>query len=165
MTRIVVPYKSLNPDTERVVRLSGLPYRFVYMGDDYSYLRLIEELWSEARDTLIIEHDIVPTLLQIWDVAECPADCCVILYNLRGSDTQSLGFCKISGSLMARVPLRYPEWWDHNLDKRPPMWWHVDGYVFANIYPYLNPPYTLHQHPGHVGHDRDMSLARPHGHG
>lgn len=81
--RIVVPYTRLH---ERAIRpLMDLrlgAQAFAYVGqDDEAYWRLLCELWADAEDFLIVEHDMELHAEVIPQLVACENDWCVFPYS------------------------------------------------------------------------------------
>lgn len=77
--------------------------------DDYAYARGLEYAVSHAYRLINIEHDIVPTLDQMFEMATCPQDFCAMDYFLPNgflwsetADHACLGLAKITNSAWDR---------------------------------------------------------------
>lgn len=54
----------------------------VWCIDDTSYEHMIRSLWSCTDDIIIIEHDIVPSIAQYYEIMDCPHQFCAGVYYL-----------------------------------------------------------------------------------
>lgn len=105
--RVVCPYVGDGPHPDTRAALDAYApdteYRDVG-GDDYAYSRLLLELWRDAEDTLIVEHDIVPTRAHIEKMESCPAGYCATPYAWGQAVGVALGFTRFRGSFMCQYP-------------------------------------------------------------
>lgn len=106
---VVVPYVSgmLAPATVRVIKGCGYHYRFAQLDplDEGAYGRLIRRLWEAGTDTVIVEHDVVPTFHQLTEICDCGHDWCG--FNYAGDlypDGPMFGCVRLSRRLMCRHP-------------------------------------------------------------
>jgi hypothetical protein len=103
MIRVIVPYRTLNHWTERVLDSYGLPVMYAPLGDDDdAYRRLLQRLWQARQTVVIVEHDVVPWYGAIEELHHCMGLWCSCSYRLQGGYgvTHSLGCTKISARLM-----------------------------------------------------------------
>lgn len=137
--RIVVPYVEpmLNHETYRSVVCSGIPTMFVQLDrlDEGAYGRLFRRLWSEGQDTIVCEHDVVPSTLHWQTLQSCNHDWCSYSYddNLY-PEAPMFGLARFSG----RVMRAHPHAADDALvvGKRRDMeaeWWRIDGLIARNL--------------------------------
>lgn len=143
--RIVIPYRQnlLHPDL-----VEQLPCaRYDEMLGDHAYAGLLRDLIEERKDTILVEHDIVPSggqLLKLW---ECPSPWCAHAYEpFAGRDYSvpqeivGLGLCKLGSELlkmMNTVPFPRARW-DHC------------DFIFTAFARQLG--FVPHQHTGDVIH-------------
>lgn len=102
--RLVCAYTDLRPATRRAV--AAWPDReFVYVGgDDYEYGRLLRELWEDGETVYLCEHDMVPTLAQLEEIAACSCDYGCFPYAWTTCVGPAMGATKFSADLMATYP-------------------------------------------------------------
>lgn len=98
---LIVPYVHgmLRDETMAAVQHSGAPF-FTFaleQNDPYQYAELFRQVWDWHVDTVWIEQDMVPTVVQIKDLLYCNRDWCTIKYHQGGGMyTTGIGFAKIS---------------------------------------------------------------------
>jgi hypothetical protein len=86
LMRVMCPHtqKGLHPDTRRV--LLELPsdryeVEFVDCVDNWSYHNAFNRYWREGQRFMIVEHDLVPTLEQLDELAACEYAWCTQPYT------------------------------------------------------------------------------------
>lgn len=138
-TVVVVPYVDdmLAAGTVRTVKACGFPYRFVQLdrSDMGAYGRLVRRLWEDRKDTIIVEHDVVPTVTQLQEIGDCGHDWCG--FNYAGDlypDGPMFGCVRLSSRLMRRHP--YAATVALVIGKRrdeEAEWWRVDALMARDL--------------------------------
>lgn len=145
--KIVVPYvpSLLSQATRESVESSHFPCHFQQMVNAYSYAHLIKNLAREREDTILVEHDIVPTHEQLNELALCDRLWCAFAYepfadrDYSQREVVGMGLCKLSADLFTTMPVAFPfVRWDH-----------VD-FFFTAIAHQMG--WKVHQHYGDVQH-------------
>jgi hypothetical protein len=108
MTRLVVPFTELLPETRKALNDSEHPYETVYVGQcDEAYWYLLRNLWRMGEGFMLVEHDIIVVPGLIQELEECPEDWCVAPHTYSVGAIMphyGLGCAKFSGDLLKRVP-------------------------------------------------------------
>lgn len=111
--RVICPFTSLHPDTERSLRdLAPETEWWDVSGSVFAYSQLLENLWKDLEDVLIVEHDIELTEQALTEHRECDYPWSVAPF--RGPSaygweeapllTMSLGCTRFSADLMRAMP-------------------------------------------------------------
>lgn len=124
--RIVCPYTRVHPRTRQALDGWGDRVEMVPMDGPTAYAELFARLAEEARTTVIVEHDVVPTRSQLMALLECGHLWCGWSYNDPSPPRISLppppapaylGCMRFDGRLLGRlrglydgVPERYRHW-------------------------------------------------------
>jgi hypothetical protein len=122
--RVIVPYRTLNHWTERVLDSYGLPVMYAPLGDDDdAYRRLLQRLWQARTTIVIVEHDVVPWYGAIEELHHCMGLWCSCSYRYHGGYGlyHTLGCAKLSAALMQKLP---------NLWDEPGHWSQLDQRLF-----------------------------------
>lgn len=108
---MLVPYATLHPTTEQVMKASGLAVEFVHMPDDDAYRRELRERWAIGQTFVIVEQDIVPWPGAIEELHSCMGLWCACAYKLFGGYGifHSFGCAKFSAELIAKLPSVWDE--------------------------------------------------------
>lgn len=103
--RVVVPYVQVHPDTRAVLDRWPGEVEYAYTGDDdYAYGRLLRRIWREAEDTLIVEHDVVPSLAALVRMETCPCTYGAAPYAWGQAVGVTLGFTRFRSLLLRTYP-------------------------------------------------------------
>lgn len=114
---IVCPFTpdKLRPETAAALDLidtAGWPVQRVDVSrSDTAYAELIEQLWTDGDSFLMIEHDMVPTVAMVEQMAACPCPWAAQIYeieNHREVDglgcTVGLGMTRFAWHLLTAEP-------------------------------------------------------------
>ena len=117
--KIVVPYTHVHPLVERKLYDYGFDPEFVPMIDEFSYWRLLRQIWREREPVVIVEHDVLPWPGAIEEMCACPAHWCSFTYEINGGYGihHAFGCTKITAALMEATP----KVWDEVADRE----WHA----------------------------------------
>jgi len=87
---------------------TGWPVEYADVSEDcQAYFRLLCALWAEARDFLIVEHDMVATAEAIEEMDRCPKTWCTNPYPCNEWGTLievAFGFSRFRRPLMEKEP-------------------------------------------------------------
>lgn len=70
----------------------------------YAYAQLLRELWADAEDFLLVEHDVVPGPGAIAQMAACPNPYCAAPYPWTTTLGPALGFTRFRSLLLRCYP-------------------------------------------------------------
>lgn len=144
--KVVIP--ALREDCPAALALwkEGIPYEVVLMEDEYSYSRFLCLLWEEARDFILLEHDIVPWPGALTALEECPFGWCSYRYPLAPFTLRpALGCIKVLGW----IQLAHPELPDaYRWAGR--IWTQMDGAVCPALESIIGPTHIHNPPVAHV---------------
>lgn len=109
MPCVVVPFVHghLHPDVLPAVKASRLPYKLEDLDptDEGAYGRMVRRMWRLQRTFIVCEHDVIPTLDQLQEIARCGHDWCSYSYDdgLYPAGPM-LGLARFSRALMRQHP-------------------------------------------------------------
>jgi len=115
MIRILAPWSNVRPvdRVETDLFLAGLPAEFEVIrcetAQSLTYYEFLMERWRDSEDWLIVEHDIVPTVVQLLGLAICPEPFCTVPYLL-AHGRPCIGYWRLEGKLAALYLQPGPEW-------------------------------------------------------
>jgi hypothetical protein len=104
--KVICPHTTLHPVTKMVLDSYNLGVQYVPLYGTDGYRQLLQQLWQEQEDVVIIEHDIVPWPGCIEELYNCPGEWCTNSYHWQGKVGlyHMLGCTKISVALMRSLP-------------------------------------------------------------
>lgn len=153
--KLVVPYTDKLKAIVRDVLLDNykLPARFEYVGDnDFSYWKLMRQLWSEHEDFVIVEHDVLPWPGAVEELLGCPYNWCSLGYKINVTSTGRAGYgayhtfgcTKFSTGLMDAMPKVWDSFESHH-------WKHLDAQFYTHATaicqsPHPHRPPAIHLH-------------------
>lgn len=157
--RLVCVHVHLHPETKRVMTELGAEFRWTG-DDDYHYHRVLRQLADEGKPVILVEQDLVPTLEQLQELADCPQQVCTVRYaypcaDMTGGVTTGLGVIKLGrrGGEFPKVD------WSHRWSVLPEgEFWHWNDIVTQLFGQF--PGRHLHQDLM-VEHHHDCSTAHP----
>lgn len=161
--RVVCPYTPacLRPETVAALTDTGYPYDLVDVsGSDTAYADLVERLWAEGRDFLLVEHDMLPTSEAVAAMAGCPRLWCANPYPVNhqvGEWIIGHGFARYRAELMAAEPDAAEAAGAAMFGQRWPLrhWACIDSRLARVLTSRPGPggrPYEPHRHQPPVGH-------------
>lgn len=150
--KVVVPYTKLSWETN--VRLVGRPQvEYVDVSDsDTAYFYLLQELWDDARDFIIVEQDIVPTNEVLNSFEGCKHDYCCAPYPYFGSAIYAgLGCVRFREGIIRRVPNLMDMVALHDYEGHcPKHWCTLDAAIQRELAKLHEPRCLQHAQVGHL---------------
>ena len=128
-------------DATKAVVLAAGGYLVDVAGDPEGYWKALNNAWDMGHGFINVEQDIVPTLEQLRELAECPADWCSFPTTIMGTLANELGCVKFSEALT----LRY----HGGLQGVGRTWWGLDSGIYHRLAGW---GVRRHVHPGSVKH-------------
>lgn len=136
-TRVVVPYTRLHPATAASIAEHAPHAELTQLAetDGLAYWRLLDTIWRDGRDVVIIEHDnaLRADVLPSFDA--CPRLWCTFPYQGEHAliPRGALGCVRFRGMLMTRDP----DLW-MRFDRRH--WQRLDSELSTRL---MHPPFTI----------------------
>jgi len=152
-TQVIVPYTNLRDETRDSVLRYAPDARFVYLGDDEAYWRLVSGLWREQRDYIIVEHDIVIHEDAISQFEACPEPWCTFGYPyfLGDAPYHGTGCVRWRAEAMRAMPDLLEVVGEMSGPHHPQRHWcSLDGFSQATIW--ARSDFRAHHHDPPVGH-------------
>lgn len=136
MIPIIVPYTKLHELTIKAVPDAT----FIRMEDDDHYRRLMRSLWERGEAFILVEHDVVPTQVQLSALADCTEPWCHYGY-CPGDWIPTFGCVRFSAELISNTPGAFADvsWPWGQLDAK----FHVFARE-AGMTPHWHSPHVLH---------------------
>ena len=102
---VIVPFTDLAPETKVALEAERLHPRYVDVSaSDWSYWELTASLWSDGREFVLIEHDVVPPPGAVRAMLACPKPWCAVPYRQGSLVGTAFGCTKFSAAIIARHP-------------------------------------------------------------
>ena len=151
MTRVVVPFIDVSPETREALAGIDAEYVDVSSSDD-AYWNLLSELWASGADFTVIEQDIVVWPDTLQGFVNCPNSWCSAPYSYLDSLTYAgLGCCRFRAEIM-RI---YPDLMDavalHDYEGHGPKHWcSIDAAMQRELWKRNEFACTHHATVGHL---------------
>ena len=152
--KLIVPHtQAMRPIVPEVLeRVLGLKPDYRFIDGDQDYFYLMENLWHEQEDVIIVEHDVLPWPGAIEELAQCPYPWCSCSYKIGLSQTGKAGYgayhtfgcTKFSSHFMGLLPYVWQQ-----VESRH--WRHLDAQLSTQAIaigqtPHPHRPSVLHLH-------------------
>lgn len=167
MAAVIVPFVEdmLHEDTLAAVQASGVQYSLWQIDptDEHAYPRLFATLWERAETFVILEHDVVPTVEQLWTIIGCDHDWCSFPYGDYNQHVGPVfGLVRFDRRIMEAHP-HLPKSAVHvgSDHPRPVYWWNVDNRVARDLQ-IRHVPHVFHTPPVLHDHRGEPTKARIH---
>ena len=154
MTAVFVPYTFRHQPTWEALRDSGWEWYPVELaaGDDTSYLHFFEYRWRVGSDFIVCEHDVIPTVEQLQQLEDCPAEWCS--FNEYDAGPPTLSLARFRSSFIAGHRDLWRQLWAANRKTVfQPLWCKLDSWLTDCC----GQP-CLHQSP-HVVNSRPLGVT------
>lgn len=105
--RVVCPHAGdVHTDTRAVLDRWPGPVEYFDLADDpeYGYGKLLRQLWADRDGFAIVEHDVVPHLFTLPELALCPEPYCAWPYPWGQAVGVALGCTRFSGLFTRCLP-------------------------------------------------------------
>lgn len=102
--RVVCPYTEMTVACRMALDASGYDWEPVKMTDDFTYGRMLADLWSYGETFCIIEQDVVVQPGTLAEMDGCQERWCAYPTGYMGSYLWGLSCVKFGAGLLARYP-------------------------------------------------------------
>lgn len=108
--KIVCPYyPKVLPETKEA--LTNFSVEYVKLDNSFGYYKLMDKLWRERKDFILVEHDVISTPEQVEQLINCKKhDWCGYGYSENTTEV-SFGLCKFTKRHIQQIP----DLWDKML--------------------------------------------------
>jgi len=146
MRVVVTRVDGISP-AHRALVTEGVDHDVFDTPDDDSYPRLLERLWREGGDFILVEHDVVPWPGAIAELASCPRQWCAFRAPLPGGALalSTIACGKFTAPVLAATPSLPSQWGDD--------WRRLDSYIPGEIMRTIAE--SPHEHGPPVAHARE----------
>lgn len=167
MAQVIVPFVHgmLHEGTVDVLERSGVQFALYQIdpADEFAYANLFATAWSRGETFVILEHDVLPTVEQLWAIVGCDHDWCSYPYDdditLAGP---MFGLVRFHRRLMERFE-HLPGSALHigTGHPHPVYWWNVDNRVARDLN-IRHVTHTFHLPPVRHDHRGPITKTRIH---